>query len=103
MSDQSKLERWQAAFSLAAQAMTQHGVEIACPWEGDLDDAKKERFDGLVAAVDAYLTVFPAGAKEAVSRAILFEREACAKVAEGTMGVPARANIAASIRARTQP
>lgn len=54
-----KLDDWQIAFSMAAQAMCNHGVPISCPWEGDLDDEEKDRFDGLVAAIDAYLTVFP--------------------------------------------
>ena len=53
------LEDWQVAFSMAAQAMCNHGIEIACPWEGDLDDVEMERYNGMVAAIDSYLTVFP--------------------------------------------
>jgi len=53
------LEDWQVAFSMAAQAMCNHGVSISCPWEGDLDDIEMERYNGLVAAIDSYLTVFP--------------------------------------------
>lgn len=59
-----KLSDWQVAFSMAAQAMCNHGVEITCPWEGDLDGQEMERFAGMVAAIDAYLTVFPSKAKE---------------------------------------
>lgn len=45
-------EQW--AITAAAQAFCNRGIAIACPWEGDLDDAERERFDALVAAVGAY-------------------------------------------------
>lgn len=56
---EEELEDWQVAFSMAAQAMHNHGVPISCPWEGDLSDEELEKYNGLVAAIDAYLTVFP--------------------------------------------
>lgn len=56
---EDKLEDWQIALSMAAQAMHNHGVSISCPWEGDLSDDELEKYNGLVAAIDAYLTVFP--------------------------------------------
>jgi len=62
----SKLEDWQIAFSMAAQAMCNHGIEIACPWEGDLDDVELERYNGLVAAIDSYLKVFPPSAAQPI-------------------------------------
>jgi hypothetical protein len=40
----------------AAAALEQHGINISLPWEGDLDDLEKERFDGLKAAVKAVLS-----------------------------------------------
>ena len=40
---------------------------------------------------------------KAITAAVEQEREACAKVAEGRMGVPARKNIAAAIRNRSNP
>lgn len=59
MTAAERLEDWQVAFSMAAQAMCNHGIHISCPWEGDLSDEEMERFNGLVAAVDSYLNVFP--------------------------------------------
>lgn len=52
------LERWQVAFGNAAKELRKHGMEVHCPWEGDLDDAETERYNGMVEAIDAYLTVF---------------------------------------------
>lgn len=42
------------ALSTAAQAMHNHGIPIACPWEGDLDDLELERFAAMVTAIHAY-------------------------------------------------
>jgi hypothetical protein len=44
----------QFAITAAAQAFCNRGISIACPWEGDLDDEERERFDALVAAITAY-------------------------------------------------
>lgn len=55
------------AITAAAQAFCNRGIIIACPWEGDLDDEERERFDALVAAIDSYnALVSPpkAGARE---------------------------------------
>lgn len=35
-----------------AEIMRNHGVEIFCEWEGELDDEEQERFDALVALLD---------------------------------------------------
>jgi hypothetical protein len=44
----------QHALSAASQAFQNRGIDIACPWDGDLDDLERERFDAMVAAIDAY-------------------------------------------------
>jgi hypothetical protein len=53
----------QHALSAASQAFQNRGIDIACPWDGDLDDLERERFDAMVAAIDAYneLTHPPSG------------------------------------------
>jgi hypothetical protein len=56
--DTEKLDKWQVAFAKAAEELRKHGMEVHCPWEGDLDDAELERYNGMVEAIDAYLTVF---------------------------------------------
>lgn len=47
-------EETRFALSGAAQAFCNRGFTIACPWEGDLDDGERERFDALVAAIETY-------------------------------------------------
>lgn len=47
-------ENWRFAITGAAQAFCNRGITIACPWEGDLDDEERERFDALVAAIDSF-------------------------------------------------
>lgn len=40
----------------AKDALREHGIDIRAPWDCDLDDLERERFDGLCAAVAAVLT-----------------------------------------------
>jgi len=35
----------------ARDILRKHGIDISLPWEGDLDDQERERFEGLKAAV----------------------------------------------------
>lgn len=35
-----------------ATAMRQHGIEIYCPWDGDMSDEEQERYEALVAVLD---------------------------------------------------
>ena len=44
-----------AIVEAAARAMAEHGLDIPLPWEGDLDDAERERFEALCAALTAAL------------------------------------------------
>jgi len=43
------------AISEAAMALRDHGIDIALPWNCDLDDLERARYDGLVAACHAYV------------------------------------------------
>lgn len=45
------------AITAAAQAFCNRGIHIACPWEGDLDDLERERYEALVAAIVAHNTI----------------------------------------------
>jgi hypothetical protein len=47
----------QFALDAASQAFCNRGIDIACPWDGDLSDEERERFDAMVAAIDAYNSV----------------------------------------------
>lgn len=38
----------------ASCAFSDHGFEFPLPWEGDMDDEEKGRFDGLLKACRAY-------------------------------------------------
>jgi hypothetical protein len=40
----------------AAKVMNSHGIDIALPWEGDLDDLERERYEALRDAIAAALT-----------------------------------------------
>jgi hypothetical protein len=42
-----------AEIEAAAEEMNNHGIDISLPWDGDLDDLERERFDALVAALEA--------------------------------------------------
>jgi hypothetical protein len=42
-----------AEIEAAAEEMNNHGIDIGLPWDGDLDDLERERFDALVAALEA--------------------------------------------------
>jgi len=55
----------QHALSAASQAFQNRGIDIACPWDGDLDDLERERFDAMVAAIDAYNELTPPPSGEA--------------------------------------
>ena len=44
-----------AIVEAAARAMAEHGLDIPLPWEGDLDDAERERFEALCASLAAAL------------------------------------------------
>lgn len=35
-----------------ATTMRQHGIEIYCPWDGDMSDEERERYEALVAVLD---------------------------------------------------
>lgn len=37
----------------AASVFRDHGIDIRCPWNGDLDDVERERFEALCSALDA--------------------------------------------------
>lgn len=45
------------AIEAAAQVFCDNGLEITCPWHGDMDDIERERYDALVAALEAALAV----------------------------------------------
>ncbi len=55
--DEVTLPERQFALTAAAQAFCNRGITIACPWEGDLDDEERERFEALVAAIDSYVAL----------------------------------------------
>lgn len=42
----------QTLLKAMADALCEHGLDISCPWDGDLTDLEQERFDGLVAVLD---------------------------------------------------
>ena len=42
-----------AALEAAAEVFASHGIDISLPWECDLDDLERERFDALDAALEA--------------------------------------------------
>jgi hypothetical protein len=42
-----------AQIEAAAKVFCDNGIEITCPWEADLDDVERERFNALVAALAA--------------------------------------------------
>lgn len=48
-------EHRQDTVTRMAGALAEHGIDIACPWDCDLDDLEQERFNGLVAAWQATL------------------------------------------------
>lgn len=52
--DEVTTEQRQWALTAASQAFCNRGIEISVPWDGDLDDLEQERFDAMVAAIDAY-------------------------------------------------
>jgi hypothetical protein len=37
----------------AVAVLREHGIDIALPWEGDLDDLERERYEALHKALDA--------------------------------------------------
>ena len=43
------------ALSEAAMVFADHGIEFCLPWNGDLDDLERERYEALVAACHAYV------------------------------------------------
>ena len=43
------------AISEAARVLRVYGIDIALPWDGDLDDLERERYEGLVEACHAYI------------------------------------------------
>ncbi|WP_157100256.1 hypothetical protein [Rhodoplanes sp. Z2-YC6860] len=45
----------------AAMIFQEHGIEIALPWEGDLDDLDRERFQTLRDACRAYHAMMNGG------------------------------------------
>lgn len=48
----------------AASAFEKHGIDFYLPWEGDLDDLERERYDALVEACRAYVKwMSPVGEK----------------------------------------
>lgn len=42
------------ALVAAASAFEERGIQFAMPWEGDLDDLERERYQALVEACRAY-------------------------------------------------
>lgn len=42
------------AISEAAMVFAKHGIEFCLPWNGDLDDLERERYEALVEACHAY-------------------------------------------------
>lgn len=46
----------QKIIDAAKDALQAHGIDIRSPWDCDLDDLERERFDGLCAAMTAVLT-----------------------------------------------
>lgn len=43
----------EAQITAAAEALNRYGLAISLPWEGDLDDLERERFEALKAALEA--------------------------------------------------
>lgn len=43
----------QGEVEAAAAVLCDRGIEIKLPWECDLDDLERERYEALVAALDA--------------------------------------------------
>lgn len=46
-------------FMAAADVMNEHGFDVRAPWECDLDDVERERYEGLRAAIEAALHPYP--------------------------------------------
>ena len=46
-----------AIVEAAAKGMAEHGMDIPLPWNGDLDDEERGRFDGLTAGLALALCV----------------------------------------------
>ena len=53
------------AISEAAMAMRDRGIDIALPWNCDLDDLERERYEALVAACHAYVEALQPAARRA--------------------------------------
>lgn len=68
---------WPVAHKLqleaAAAELGHHGIDIALPWEGTLDDLERDRFNGLVAAIEA---------AERVKRPKIISQEELARITE---------------------
>jgi len=89
----------EAALTAAAQAFCNRGIEIACPWEGDLDDLEQERFDAMKAAIDAYNEV---AATSAVSPDTKGEAGRIAKLERALFNVLPEQNPSAAALAKAR-